>query len=167
MGSGFKSRGVHHREGPDQRKRLVRAFCFVRVVLSPRHVATTAHAAGEIFWGYLVHHSGEAACIERLVSMFGKSLHRVAFSIGAAPLLVPAAAIPANAAATEGMKTIESSWCVPVPEAGLTMCSTATERNLEVHTPAGRALVRTVGSSTTTTTYGDGSVETSSDAHQV
>jgi hypothetical protein len=46
MGSGFKSRGVHHREGPDQRKRLVRAFCFVRVVLSPRHVATTAHAAG-------------------------------------------------------------------------------------------------------------------------
>lgn len=99
--------------------------------------------------------------------MFAKSLHRVAFSIGAASLLVPAAAIPANAAATEGMKTIESSWCVPVPEAGLTMCSTATERNLEVHTPTGRALVRTVGSSTTTTTYGDGSVETSSDAHQV
>jgi hypothetical protein len=99
--------------------------------------------------------------------MFGKSLRRVVLSIGSASLLVPAAAIPASAAATDGVETIESSWCIPVEELGLTICSTGTERHLELHTPTGRALVRSSGASTMTTTYGDGTVETSAGSHRV
>lgn len=99
--------------------------------------------------------------------MFRKSLRRAALSIGAASLLMPAAAIPASAAATDGVQTIESSWCIPVEEWDLTICSTATDRTLEVHTPTGRALARSTGTSTTTTTYGDGTVETSVGSHRV
>jgi hypothetical protein len=99
--------------------------------------------------------------------MFGKSLRRVVLGIGAASLLVPAAALPANAAATQGVETIDSSWCLPIEELGITICATATERNLEVHTPNGRALFRSTGTSTMTTTYDDGTVETSTGSHRV
>ncbi|MFC7849489.1 hypothetical protein ACFUTU_13545 [Arthrobacter sp. NPDC057388] len=99
--------------------------------------------------------------------MFGKSLRRTVLSIGAASMLVPAAALPANAAATEGVETVESSWCVPVDEWGLTICSSSKERTLEVHTPTGRALFRSTGTSTMTTTYDDGTVETSAGSHRV
>jgi hypothetical protein len=87
--------------------------------------------------------------------------------IGAASLLVPGAALPANAAATQGVETTESSWCVAIEEFGITICSTATERSLEVHTPTGRALFRSTGTSTMTTTHGDGTVEMSAGSHRV
>ncbi|WP_353712214.1 hypothetical protein [Arthrobacter sp. K5] len=99
--------------------------------------------------------------------MFGKIMRPVVLGIGGASLLAPVAALPANAAATQGVETIESSWCIPIEEFGITVCSTATERYLEVHTPTGRALFRSTGTSTMTTTYDDGTEETSVGSHRV
>lgn len=49
----------------------------------------------------------------------------------------------------------------------MTICSTAAERMPEVHTPTRRALYGSTGTSTMTTTYADGTVETSVVSHRV
>jgi hypothetical protein len=84
--------------------------------------------------------------------MHSKSLRLAACGLGTVALLATTA-VPANAASTEGRQTITIDRCIIDEEAGLVMCTTATEKLIDVRTPSGRVIIQNQVESSTTTTY--------------
>jgi hypothetical protein len=67
------------------------------------------------------------------------------------------AAVPANAASTEGSKVTVFDQCVTDEQTGVTSCRSGTERRIEVHTPAGVVVLQGAGDFSDTMTYPGGS----------
>ncbi|MET4590147.1 hypothetical protein [Arthrobacter sp. 754] len=85
--------------------------------------------------------------------MHNKSLRLAACGLGTAAVLLATTAVPADAASTEGRQTITIDQCVIDEEAGLVMCTTATEKLIDVRTPSGRVIIQNQVESSTTTTH--------------
>jgi hypothetical protein len=74
--------------------------------------------------------------------MLVKSMRLAACGLGSAALLLAAAAVPANAASTQGRQTITYDNCITDEEAGVVSCMSGSERNIDVRTPSGRVIIQ-------------------------
>jgi hypothetical protein len=105
--------------------------------------------------------------LDRLQQNRGGIMYRpfwgqVAVGAGAAAVLLASAAVPANAASTQGRQTITFDRCIIDEEVGLVSCTTGTQSSIEVYTPSGRVIVQgRIQSSSTTTHQGQTTTEES------
>lgn len=89
--------------------------------------------------------------------MLRKPLRLAANAIGSALLLTAAAAVPANAASTDGMTKTTYDQCTADVQTGVTFCRAGNQRRIEVHTPSGVVILQ--GSGELSTTYPGGTIE--------